>query len=208
MRAEKYFCRAWAGWALCVICLLSACQSMKPAVMVRRAAAFDVVGRILVKYDEQSLSANVRWKHTLETDEMWLMSPTGQIVVQLTQNHQGATLTLADQRQYHGSDIESLTSKGLGWAFPISFLQHWIRGTSLNPLISAPLIGDSSAGSHQFTEQGWTIRCDFDPDPRFQGLARRIQVNALRQSMLVVVDQWRGLPSTESTELNVTTKPE
>ena len=49
---------------------------------------FDVLGRVLVTYSGSALTANLRWEHGAQQDQIWLMTPTGQTLAYQT-NGQG-----------------------------------------------------------------------------------------------------------------------
>ena len=71
----------WRPWVIGVASLLAlgGCASVQPVPeKAGRAAPFDVLGRVLVHFEGNAVSANVRWLHTQDADEIWLMTPTGQ----------------------------------------------------------------------------------------------------------------------------------
>jgi outer membrane biogenesis lipoprotein LolB len=85
--------RLFAAAALAA--LLAACAAVPLAP--RAPQPFDLVGRMLVTYSGGALTANTRWEHAPEQDQIWLMTPTGQTLAYIVDTPNGATLTSADQ---------------------------------------------------------------------------------------------------------------
>lgn len=171
---------------------LSGCASVQPLPQnAGRAANFDLLGRVLVHYEGNAFSANVRWMHAADADEIWLMTPTGQTLAQMREDATGATLTAADQTQYRAGRVESLTKQGLGWELPMARLQHWIRGTPV-PNNPAEIIERDAAGKiRQLAQDGWKITYEYYPAAENQGLPRRMEVVGATQTLRLVIDTWR-----------------
>ncbi len=171
---------------------LSGCASVQPLPQnAGRAAPFDVLGRVLVHYDGRAFSANVRWMHAADADEIWLLTPTGQALAQMREDGEGATLTGADKSQYRASRVESLTKQALGWELPVARLQHWIRGTPV-PNSPAEITERDAAGKvRQLAQDGWKITYDYYPPAENEGLPRRMEVVGATQTLRLVIDTWR-----------------
>ena len=85
---------------LAALAALAGCAALPPAgEPARKAAAFDVVGRVAVTWEGRAFSSGVRWEHLPERDEIWLLTPTGQALAHILSDASGATLTGADQNQ-------------------------------------------------------------------------------------------------------------
>ncbi len=177
-----------------LVTLLSGCASLfqtptKPTV--ERAAPFDVLGRVSVSYDGRAFSANVRWVHLADVDEMWLMTPTGQALAKLREDAAGAVLTGADKSQYRAAHVEALTQRALGWELPMSRLQHWLRGVPA-PVVPAEIVERDAAGKiRQLKQDGWRITYDYYPPAENEGLPRRMELTGATQTMRLVIDTWR-----------------
>ena len=183
--------------AVCVVSLLGACAALPPQEAGSRAEPFDVLGRVLVSYDGKSFSSNIRWQHAAESDELWLMTPTGQTLAHLREDRNGATITATDQTQYHGSSIESLTKRGLGWELPLARLQHWLRGTPA-PTVFADIVERDSAGRViRMAQDGWRLGYEYSSDPDYEGRPRRVEVTSDAQTIRLVIDSWRRAQADE-----------
>jgi outer membrane lipoprotein LolB len=150
-----------------------------------------LLGRVLVSYDGRSFTSNVRWQHGGEQDEVWMMTPTGQTLAHLREDAKGATITGADQTKYHGAYVESLTKQGLGWAFPLARLQHWVRGAPV-PNVAADIAERDSTGRIvRMTQDGWRIGYEYTSAPEYDGLPRRVELTGEAQTIRLVIDSWR-----------------
>lgn len=175
-----------------VVLGLSGCASVQPLPQnAGRAANFDLLGRVLVYYEGSAFSANVRWMHAADADEIWLMTPTGQALAQMREDATGATLTSADQKQYRAGRVESLTKQGLGWELPIARLQHWIRGIPVPNSAAEILERDVTGKIRQLAQDGWKITYEYYPATENEGLPRRMEVVGATQTLRLVIDTWR-----------------
>lgn len=191
-----------SGWraagalaALWVFNLLSGCASLDSggASAVSRAAPFDLLGRVLVNYSGRAFSSNVRWLHGTDRDEIWLLTPTGQALAYIIQDANGALLTGADQKQYSAARVEALTRQALGWEFPLTLLQHWVRG------VPAPAPGlevgasarDANGRVNTLMQDGWRITYDYGESADAEGLPRRVNLTRSTNNIRLVIDSWR-----------------
>src|SRR5262245_64683507 len=111
--------------ALAAAAVLSACAMLQPEQPAERARAFDLVGRVAVSHEGRPFSAGVRWEHTAERDEVWLLTPVGQALAHIVGDAQGATFVGADRSRHTARDIGSLTRRAFGWELPVEQLAWW-----------------------------------------------------------------------------------
>lgn len=193
------FCRARSGLAaaldalllLALLALPGGCAILAPRDSGPRAEPFDVLGRVLVSYDDRSFSSSVRWQHAADFDELWMMTPTGQTLAHLREDRTGATLTGTDQTQYHGAHVEALTQQALGWEFPLMRLQHWVRGHPVPHMASEVAERDSAGRITRMTQAGWRIGYEYTNAPEYDGLPRRVDMTSAAQNIRLVIDGWR-----------------
>lgn len=184
--------------------MLGACAALAPREEGPRAAPFDVLGRVLVRYDGRSFSSGVRWQHAAEFDELWMMTPTGQTLAHVREDSKGATITGGDQTQYHGTRVESLTRQALGWEFPLAHLQHWVRGVPA-PSITADISERDGAGRiTRMQQEGWRIACEYVSAPEYEGLPRRVEVTGAGHNIRLVIDSWRRAPEAGDSPVPIT----
>jgi outer membrane lipoprotein LolB len=122
----------WAGrWLFPALALvLAACAGVAPRARIERPPAFELAGRIAVRYQDRNFTSAVRWKQQPDGDELWLTAPLGGTIAYLKSDASGATLTAADQKQYHAASIEDLTQSALGWRLPVDDMRYWVRGAA------------------------------------------------------------------------------
>lgn len=178
--------RALAVSAL--IALLPGCASI--AVAPRTAQPFDLLGRVLVTYSGGALTANLRWEHDREQDQIWLMTPTGQTLAYIVDSGDGATLTRADQRQYRAGSVEALTRQALGWSLPLSYLQYWVRGEPA-PGVQGELERASNGRLTALSQGGWRVALNHYADGAMAGRVRRLDLNDGANEIRLVIDTWR-----------------
>jgi outer membrane lipoprotein LolB len=186
----KAFCFAVL---MALVLAMTGCASLMPAREAPpRAQPFDVLGRVLVSYQGSAMTANYRWMHAADADDLWLMTPTGQALAQIREDAEGATITTAEHKQYRASRVEALTQRALGWELPISHLQHWIRATPVPNLPSEIVERDAAGKIRQLAQDGWRITYDYYPATQYEGLPRRMEVVGAAQTLRLVIDTWRA----------------
>jgi outer membrane lipoprotein LolB len=168
---------------------LGGCASLQPQTPT-------ALGRVLVSYEGRAFTANVRWLHAPDADEIWLMTPTGQALAHLQQDATGAVITSADQTQYRAARVEALTRRALGWELPMARLQYWVRGVpapAIPPEVPADIRERDTAGRiRQLAQDGWRISYEHYPPTQNEGLPRRLDLAGATQTMRLVIDTWRG----------------
>ena len=147
--------------ALLFAALLFGCAANPLAPVPPNEAAFDLAGRIAVRYQERAFSSALRWKQDAAGDELWLNTPLGQTVAYLQDGRDGATLTTAEQKQYRAQSIEALTQSAFGWRFPLAGMRYWVLGQA------APGVGASGVerdGANRLTaliQADWLVAIEY-----------------------------------------------
>ena len=184
--------RTAAAWLAAA--LLAACATAPLAP--RDTKPFDLLGRTFVTYSGGAVTANVRWEHGPEQDEIWLMTPTGQTLAHIVDSAAGALLTRADQQQYRAGNVESLTRQALGWTLPLSLLQYWVRGLPAPGTAPSDMQRDSANRLTALTQNGWRVSLTYYPaGGENAGLVRRVDLNDGANEIRFVVDTWRDASS-------------
>jgi outer membrane lipoprotein LolB len=156
-----------------VLCatILAACAT-SPAVAP--APAFDLTGRMVVRFQNRGFTSAVRWTQNGGSDDIWLTAPLGQTIAYLRADRDGATLTAADQRQYHASSIENLTKSAFGWRFPVAGMRHWVFGQPAPGMTTAAVERDDASRITRLSQDDWQVAFNY-ADP---GAARPSRVEA------------------------------
>lgn len=175
--------------AALIALLLAACAGLSPLERAP-AAAFDIVGRVLVSGEGRAFSSSLRWQHGDGRDELWLLTPVGQTLAHITSEASGAVLITADQQEFRDQSAAALTQRALGWALPLAELRHWIlaRPAPLLPVQAAQR--DAGGRLEQLEQGGWMLRLDYDAG----ALPRRLELRRDGQLIRLVVDERREAP--------------
>jgi outer membrane lipoprotein LolB len=143
------------GLTVCAA-LLAACATPPLQSTGETAPAFELAGRIAVRYQGRAFSSALRWKHDA-SDEIWLTAPLGQTIAYLLADAGGATLTAADQKQYRARSIESLTRSALGWSFPVAGLRYWVLGEPAPGMRLTAVERDDTGRVARFSQDDWQV---------------------------------------------------
>ncbi|TCV84723.1 lipoprotein insertase outer membrane protein LolB [Sulfurirhabdus autotrophica] len=187
------------NWIVFVGVLLGGCATVPevalspPAIQSSieasaRINAFQLNGRVGVKYDEKGFFGNVRWQHDVQNDEILILSPLGQGVAQISQNSAGVTLITADQQTYHAQDAETLTEEVLGWRLPLKGLRDWVLGRKAAG--EATITLDQSGRVSRLVQDGWQI--DYLNYQLSDGalLPQKLTMQRGNLEMKLIVDHW------------------
>lgn len=178
--------------ALAAAAMLAACAALEPAPKpVTRAAPFDFVGRVAVNYDGRAFSGSLRWEHTAERDEIWLLTPLGQAFAHIVGDAEGAIYTGADRRQLRGRDIESLARRALGWELPIAHLSWWVQGAIAPAAVIQQVERDGQGRLAILGQEDWRINYTHFPPEQHGGRPRRLDIAASGQEIRLLIDNWR-----------------
>ena len=113
--------------ALACVLALAACAPapIKPQFST---VEFELLGRLAARYQEESFTGNVTWKHAGDADEMLISTPLGQGVARIARQGDAVVLATAEPREYRSNDVEELTERVLGFRIPVAGLAEWVQG--------------------------------------------------------------------------------
>ncbi|MBI4191962.1 MAG: outer membrane lipoprotein LolB [Betaproteobacteria bacterium] len=157
--------------ALCAA-FLAACAGIPPQRAAETAPAFELAGRIVVRYQDRAFTSALRWRQNAGSDEIWLSAPLGQTIAYLQADAGGATLTAADQQQYRAGSIENLTRSAFGWHFPLAGMRYWVLGQPAPGLTLAAVERDDASRITRLRQDDWRVVFSY-ADP---GAARPLRV--------------------------------
>lgn len=148
--------RALAAGAVATV--LAACVALPTGERLPAAEAFDVLGRVQVRYNGRAFTSNFRWRHGVADDDIWLMSPIGQTLAYISADGRRATLISADQQTYADGSVAALTQRALGWALPLEQLQHWLGGAPVPGMAVGDVARDALGRLARLEQDGWRIQ--------------------------------------------------
>lgn len=194
------------AWKLffCIFPLIAGCAALSPQSTVVRtiitqpattteyiiSAKFNLTGRISVQDDQQRVSGGIRWQHTELDDEVFLLSPLGQVIAQIVRDSEGVFLTTSEQEMFYATDVESLTEDILGWRIPLTGLQYWAQGTHSPATMSSKDL-DENDRVITIRQDGWEINyLSYTTQPAQKQRPRILVLSYETLKIRLVVDNW------------------
>jgi outer membrane lipoprotein LolB len=178
--------------ALAAAAALAGCAALEPSPPpAPPAPAFDLIGRVAVSYDGRAFSSGVRWQHTAERDELWLLTPAGQALAHIVGDAGGATFTGSDRSEYRAGDIGSLIRRALGWEMPVTRLAWWVQGELAPGAVVQAVERDQYGRLAVLAQEGWRIAYAYDPPEERGSPLRRLVLADGSSEIRLVIDGWR-----------------
>lgn len=199
IRAQPH-CNARAlgkGILAMVVLVLTGCASVNTSKQMDTGQlAFEINGRLGIRFQDQSEQAQLYWRHGDKGDWLSLEGPLGQTVATLSSNADKTVLITTD-RTWEAADPEALTEEALGWRLPLGGLSQWITGT---PDTRRTYEWQTTGQPDQRTlrQDGWEIRYStyFTDTP--QHLPRKLELIRDELHLKLVVDQWTTGPAMDT----------
>jgi outer membrane lipoprotein LolB len=178
--------------ALAAAAVLAGCAALEPSPPpAPPAPAFELIGRVAVSYNGRAFSSGVRWEHTAERDELWLLTPAGQALAHIVGDADGATFTGSDRSQYRAGDIGSLIRRALGWEMPVTRLAWWVQGALAPGAVVQAVERDEHARLAVLAQDGWRITYAYEPPEERGSPLRRLILAGGSTEIRLVIDGWR-----------------
>jgi outer membrane lipoprotein LolB len=151
--------------------------------------AFELTGRVAVRYGNEGASGRIVWRHSQTTDELLITSPIGQGIASITRRDNEVRLVTADQKEYEAQDVESLTEQVLGWRLPLAGLQNWVQGRA-DPTRRAEFERDAQSRLIALRQGDWRVQYQ-----EYEGVRpSKLLISHPGLEIRLVVDQWLALP--------------
>jgi outer membrane lipoprotein LolB len=186
--------RAVAAAGAVVLCACAPALTERPApasTLAARAAAFELTGRLSARRGNDALSANFRWAHEPQRDELDLSSPLGQTIARLSSDASGVRLQTPDGKVETAGDWAALTTRALGWPLPVEGLASWIQGVPRDGVPAA--VDRASDGMPAALRQdGWSVVYQaFEPGSDGSSRPKRLTLDYAEVELRIAVDSWR-----------------
>jgi outer membrane lipoprotein LolB len=174
--------------------LLAGCVSAPPTPqpVVRPAEAeqkpFVLNGRISIQHDGDRSSANIRWAHRAEDDDILLLTPLGQTVAHIHSDVREAVLDTAD-KHYTAQDTEKLTQQVLGWHLPLAGLRYWVLALPA-PESKARTEHDTNGQVSVMRQDDWKISYSRYAAQTSDSLPLRMSLQRDGMELQLLIDEW------------------
>jgi outer membrane lipoprotein LolB len=186
--------RAVAAAGAVVLCACAPALTERPApasTLAAPAAAFELTGRLSARRGNNALSANFRWTHDAQRDELDLSSPLGQTIARLSSDASGVRLQTPDGKVETAGDWAALTTRALGWPLPVEGLASWIQGV---PRDGVPATVDRASDGMPaaLRQDGWSVVYQaFEPGGDGSSRPKRLTLDYAEVELRIAVDSWR-----------------
>lgn len=180
--------------ALFWICLLlAACATVdeQPAPAGPIGDAFNLSGRVSVKYGTEAASGKIAWQHDAASDDLLFSTPLGQGVARIVRRDAMVSLTTSDQKVYQAGDVETLTERVLGWRLPLTGLPDWVRGRVAAGAPAQTRL-DGSQRLAELRQSGWLV--EFLEYKSENGPPALLRLSREDVEIRLVIDRWRAEP--------------
>jgi len=177
-----------------LLMLLAGCASTPPVLqpLARPAGAeqkpFALNGRVSVKHDGDRSTANIRWTHSTENDDILLLAPLGQTVAHIHRDAREVVLDTSD-KHYTAQDAGELTQQVLGWRLPLSGLGYWVLALPA-PQSHAGIEHGANGQVNVMQQDGWKITYSRYAAPDPDSLPLRISLQREGMDIQLLIDEW------------------
>ena len=183
---------AAAGAILLCACAPALIERAAPAsLLAAQATAFELTGRLSARRGNDALTANFRWTHERQRDELDLSSPLGQTIARLSGDASGVRLQTPDGKVETASDWAALTTRALGWPLPVEGLAFWIQGMPRDG-VPAAIERASDGMPAALRQDGWSVVYQaFEPGSDGSSRPKRLTLDYAEVELRIAVDSWR-----------------
>lgn len=149
---------------------------------------FELTGRLSVRDGQRGEFGTLRWKRTVASEQITLVSPLGQVVAELTQQSGQPAKLVASNQTRTAATLADLTQQALGTAVPVHELARWVQGLS-----GANEGSGQPSPATQFQHAGWQVEAE--NHRVIDGSAIPARITAIKGDVVVklVVDEWKAL---------------
>lgn len=156
---------------------------------MRGQDAFELAGRVAVRYGAEGASGRLAWRHSTAADDLLISSPLGQGIARLTRSEGEVQLVTRGDQIHRAADAETLTEQVLGWRLPLKGLPDWVRGRA-DPARPSEFLRDANGRVTDLRQDAWKIEYQ-----EYEG-ARPSKLRLSRGDIEIrlVIDEWRWVP--------------
>ena len=140
--------------------IMSGCQlapQKKPTSyqQVIAAQSWEVTGKLSYRDNKESFSANLSWSKDHDKHSLRLSNLFGATYLLVEGDKKNGYTLEADGNSYHDAALQPLLDRVLGWSFPVSQLEFWLKGQPA-----------SASQQLEYDKHGKPKRIVFAPDER------------------------------------------
>lgn len=140
-------------------------------------------GRLAMRGEEESWSANIHWQYANEVDKIKLAGPLGQGAVSIVLTGNAISIDRGNNNPLASNNPDVLVRQQLGVFVPVQALRYWVLGLTQPEVEFNVLAGG-------FIQSGWTVHypelVQFDNEL----MPRKIVVYKENIKLKLIIDQW------------------
>ena len=157
-------------------------------------------GRLSVRYQQNArdeiIHGSFTWTQRADTTLVTLFSPLGQTIAVIEITPTLSTLTQAGQAPRTATNVDALVAGTLGWPLPVSGLQDWLQGFSVDAQGRRFIASPAPEASSVTTRDGWRLNYPIWQDDPGQSRPRRVDLErstaqAGDVAIRIVIDAWQ-----------------
>ncbi|RDL43582.1 outer membrane lipoprotein LolB [Marinomonas piezotolerans] len=153
-------------------------------------SAWQTEGRVGIRTENDAISGNFYWNQSQERYELNIYGPFGQGATRLEGSVGQSAQLSYDDKTIVGKNAEELLYSELGWQFPVTQVQYWIRGLA-SPKSYADITYDVDGSTpKQIYQDGWTITYKEFTSIDHLKLPQKMQVTQLPYRVNLIITSW------------------
>lgn len=153
--------------------------------------SWDILGKIAIRTERDSGSANLTWKQKDQEFDIALVGPLGQGATRLSGAPGFVQLNVANQGEFYAASAEHLMHEQLGWSLPVQHLLWWVRGLP-SPASKNQVKLDAQGRLAQLSQDGWRVDYLSYSQENDLSLPQRLKLKGPQLEITLVVKQWNA----------------
>lgn len=188
--------RRRATLLLVVACMLAACAGpgRRNDAAGPTPDAFELAGRIAVRFRGDGYTGSLRWQHRDGRDAIELYSPVGTVYARLASAPEGASLRMADGKRFDEPDARALARRVLGWDLPLAQLRYWVFARPAPTSVATRVDTDPQGRLTALDQDGWQVRYASFSTVGGDLLPDRIELEEPGLKVKLIVSRWGAAP--------------
>ncbi|MBJ7549318.1 lipoprotein insertase outer membrane protein LolB [Marinomonas ostreistagni] len=185
--------RLFAGLITVIVvtgCSMTPTTPTKPVPeSIEQIQSWQTEGRVGIRTETDAISGNFNWSHNTEHYELNIYGPFGQGATRLEGTPGSEAKLSYDDKVAKGESAEALLYYELGWHFPVTNVQYWIRGLA-SPNTPAETAYREDGTPEQIIQDGWTITYKEFTNVDQLKLPQRMQVVHTPYRVNLIITDW------------------
>ena len=156
---------------------------------------FELAGRISVRNGEHGEFGRLRWRNAPGFQQIQLLSPIGQTVVEITQSGKSEAVLRTGGETRRAANFDDLTRDVLGAVVPVHDIAFWMQGV-IDPAAEESIVmqRDRAGRPVKLAHAGWEVSIENYRSVGSAAVAARVIAVRGETAVKLVIDEWKALP--------------